>query len=99
MLVIKIELWPHGIEANKQTIGLARIFNDGTGTRSVGNYVFEMFRRNAKVPTGESRPQSVLRRGTLKGFPRLRESCWKLLFMLMASAYDGQPVEINGDGN
>lgn len=99
MLVIKIELWPHGQEDQAQTLGLARIFNDGTGTRTIGNYVFEMFRRNAKFPTGDSRPQTVLKRGVVRGFPRLRESCWKLLFLGMASAFDrdNTPVEIHDE--
>lgn len=38
MLVIKIELWPHGDEARRQTIATGVIVNDGTGSAEMANY-------------------------------------------------------------
>lgn len=44
MLVIKIELWPHGDESKKEDMGTAHIWNDGTGTRTSGNYGIKIFK-------------------------------------------------------
>ena len=38
MIVIKIELWPHGIRKKSREIGRIVIANDGTGTPTKGNY-------------------------------------------------------------
>lgn len=38
MIVVKIELWPLGDQAQARVIGQARIANDGTGTSELGNY-------------------------------------------------------------
>lgn len=38
MIVIKIELWPHGDRRRKKNIGTVVIANDGTGTPTRGNY-------------------------------------------------------------
>lgn len=38
LVVVKVELWPHGNEANARTLGRIEIANDGTGTLTHGNY-------------------------------------------------------------
>jgi hypothetical protein len=38
VLVVKLELWPHGDEARKQVIGTGIIVNDGSGSPTVGHY-------------------------------------------------------------
>lgn len=38
MIVVKIELWPHGNPETVREIGRIVIANDGTGTRELGNY-------------------------------------------------------------
>lgn len=38
MIVVKIELWPHGLRAKAREIGRVVIANDGSGTAESGNY-------------------------------------------------------------
>ena len=38
MVVVKIELWPHGNEEKAREIGRAEIWNDGTGNEKHSNY-------------------------------------------------------------
>jgi hypothetical protein len=38
MIVIKVELWPLGDESAKREIASGKIWNDGTGDHSTGNY-------------------------------------------------------------
>jgi hypothetical protein len=38
MIVVKIELWPHGIRDKAREIGRIVIANDGSGTKEEGNY-------------------------------------------------------------
>lgn len=38
MIMITIELWPHGQEERKRVIGTVKIVNDGSGTNQVGVY-------------------------------------------------------------
>lgn len=38
MLVVSIELWPHGDQAKAKPLGVAIITNDGTGDKVAGNY-------------------------------------------------------------
>lgn len=78
MLVIKIELWPLGDGCKAETLGVAKIVNDGTGTRSVGNYTLSIFRKGSS---------KVLKSGRISGFPRLRKGPWELLMLCLASAY------------
>lgn len=40
MLMIRVELWPHGEHQLARTLATLRIWNDGTGTADVGNYKF-----------------------------------------------------------
>lgn len=65
MLVVKIELWPHGSEAMKTVIGEARIANDGTGTAVLGNYDVQL----AHSGRYASRP-GVWKRGRVLGHAR-----------------------------
>lgn len=38
MVVVKIEMWPHGDETKMYPLGVITIANDGTGTTTTGNY-------------------------------------------------------------
>lgn len=42
MVVVKIELWPHGDESKARPLGVMHIINDGTGTVEAGNYDVEL---------------------------------------------------------
>lgn len=38
MVVVKIELWPHGDQTRRRMLGEMRITNDGEGDEDIGNY-------------------------------------------------------------
>jgi hypothetical protein len=79
MIVIKVEMWPRGVESRKREIGSLRIANDGTGTREIGNYTYDL--RGAKERTmGE---------GRVMGFARLREHVWDLITRVLEHAGRG----------
>ena len=68
MIVVKIELWPGGLEAGKQEIGRAEISNTGElGNGPVGNYEIRLM-KSAKYA---SRP-GIWKKGRLNGFVRER---------------------------
>lgn len=69
MLVIRIELWPHGDMARRKTIATGTIANTGTGTTTRGNYRVQL--RDAL-----GRPW---KRGIVEDFPRKRLLAWDLL--------------------
>ena len=71
MLVIKIELWPGGYEREAKEIGRAYLWNDGTGTETVGNYKGKILRKGSQT--------KVWREGRVLNFPRKRLKAWDLL--------------------
>ena len=75
MLVVRIELWPHGDMTRRKTLATGFIANTGTGTPTRGNYRVEL-----KDALG--RPW---RRGTVEGFPRKRLLAWDLLFRALSN--------------
>ncbi len=85
MIVVKLELWPFGVEANKVALGVAEIANDGTGTPDSGNYVAKLYKGTAK-----SRPW---KQATVKRFPRLQLSAWDLLHRVMRKAIEGEMTD------
>jgi hypothetical protein len=74
MLVIKIEIWPFGVEENKRPIGNLKIANDGTGDAETGNY-FAFFNDNRK---------DLIK---IKNFPRSVKDAWHLLYEVMKKEY------------
>ncbi len=80
MIKVTIELWPFGVESEKETLGEMFIWNDGTGTPGRGNYKFWWGRgRNSldelrSVKLGDKKPK-----GELKGFPRKSYSAFELV--------------------
>ena len=38
MVVVSIEIWPHGDQSQSRPIGKIQITNDGSGTRAKGSY-------------------------------------------------------------
>lgn len=79
-ITVKIELLPYGFEENKSTLGSAvieeleaKIYNDGTGTRTRGNYVFKFFDKLGRLRTT----------GEIKDFPRKELNAWSLLYLCL----------------
>lgn len=67
MLVIRMELWPHGVEAEAEVLATATIINDGTGGDGTGNsprgnYHVELYngRRSWKKCRVENFPRKKL---------------------------------------
>ena len=77
MIRITIEMLPKGDESRKRHLGTAVIGNDGTGTRTRGNYKIRLSRRG--------QPDSTWKSGSLQGFPRTRLGPWDLLFLALAA--------------
>lgn len=74
MLIVKVELHS-AITGEVSRIAEMRIANTG-GTRNLGDYAVDVFRgRDEKALTR----RTVLKRGTVKGHPRLREHVWNLV--------------------
>jgi hypothetical protein len=71
MIVVKIELWPYGNEAKKTEIGKMSIINDGTGSKSLGNYDVKVFK--------ETNLNKIWRQIKLLNFPRKQFGIWELI--------------------
>ena len=80
MLVIRIELWPHGNETRRKTVATGFIANSGTGTPTQGNYRVELSDALGRR----------WRTGTIEGFPRKRLLAWDLLTRALYSVLGGR---------
>lgn len=76
MIVVKIELWPWGEESRKVELGTARIWNDASGSSTVGNYGYEL----------KGKSGSPMGKGEVKDFPRQRLMAWDLLLRVLRDA-------------
>jgi len=79
MIVVKVELWPYGSEDMARTLGTAKIANDGTGSQDCGNYVAELYKESL-----DARPW---KRVKVKGFARLQNSVWELLYLVLVKGF------------
>lgn len=75
MIVIKVELWPHGDRDKAEKLGQMYIANDGTGTPTRGNYWFKLFDKSGRIK----------RKGEVKDFARKRFGVWKLLELCLTA--------------
>lgn len=73
MIVLRMELWPHGNEAEKETVATATIVNDGSGSPTVANYDVELF--NGK---------RLWKKCRVENFPRKKLLGWDVLCRAMA---------------
>lgn len=70
MIVVKVELWPHGHADQRRELGQGIIFNDLSGSWEQGNYRFSF---------SSPEDDSYVRAGNLQDFPRTRRNAWELL--------------------
>jgi len=70
-----IELWPFGDYYKTKTLSVATITNDGTGSKTEGNY-------KVKLSNGKN--------SEIKGFNREQDDAWKLLYLALESLYNGK---------
>jgi hypothetical protein len=89
MITVKIELWPHGREADAREIGRMYIANDGAGTRDRGNYRVAVCRRGSTAIPKPIHPAGVkaTRVGAVKNYPRLAYNVWRLIARALNSAF------------
>lgn len=78
MLVVKLEIWPHGNEASAREVGRLLIANDGTGTEAVGNYTAVMEDASCRLV------------GSVANFERKR-TVWRLVYRALWSCLSGVP--------
>lgn len=90
MLVVKVELWPHGDESRSKEIARTYIFNKG-GSHSRGNYGVRVCRKakSFKAPTPETWKQNkgIARTGEVLDYPRLSYNVWRLVLRALRSAF------------
>lgn len=83
MLVIRVELWPHGNKHRRKTLGTAVIANDGSGDWDRGNY--DVWVGDPKDPHDVIKDSAHSR---VEGFPRTRLGPWHLVFKALQSMCD-----------
>lgn len=76
MLKIPIYLRKFGIGEPEELASII-IWNDATGTKSVGNYKYKITHKNKEIGSGE-----------VKSFPRLRKNSVELLYLVLKSFYE-----------
>ncbi len=79
MVRVKIELVSRGDEERVTTLHIGVIANDGTGTRTRGNYDFVLSKRGSAA---------VYKRGRVEGFPRKVHTAWKLLYLVLKEIFE-----------
>jgi len=83
MLVIRIELWPNGLEKMKASLGTGMITNDGSGSTARGNYYCQFWRRTA----------SSIKRTKVISFRRMVDGPWDLLHQALHQLYIEERLE------
>jgi len=78
MIKVTVELCPFGSEKNKETLAEMKIWNDATGTKSIGNYCYKIFKKHSKT--------QIWRLGEVKNFKRLQLGVWDLLYLVLKDA-------------
>ncbi len=87
MIIIKVEVWRHGSPLNVKNIAEMKIWNDGTGTKTSGNY---------KATISKSNNKGQWKEGEAKGFPRLRLGIWDLTYRILHEILGQRNLITNG---
>lgn len=69
MIVVKLEIWPYGVEANARSLGKIEVHNDGTGSISRGNYLYKLRGQKSRL----------MSRGEIKDYARNAQHPWNLI--------------------
>jgi hypothetical protein len=75
MIVVKVELHPHGSARHSKEIGRAFIWNTGEGSIDSGTYEAEIHGKGPRIRSGQ-----------VKGFSRLKLGPWELLARALKEA-------------
>lgn len=77
MLVVKVELWPGGVEEEAETVGVMQIVNDKSGSYGRGDYDTRILKWGQ---VNES-----WKEGRIKDFPRAKLGHWDLVYRALKS--------------
>ena len=69
MIVVKLEIWPFGMEEYAETIGVMEIHNDATGTLTQGNYEYNL----------KGKSNHLMKSGRIESYPRKAYNTWNLI--------------------
>lgn len=93
MIVVKIEMWPHGDEDRRREIGRMYLANVG-GTAERGDYLVTVNRRGDQSchlqgdgAGGASVVGNVTRQGEVKDYPRLSYNVWRLITRALKACF------------
>jgi hypothetical protein len=84
MLKIRIELVRYGIIKTRD-FWCVDLWNDGTGNLSLGNYCFNIFRKNST--------RSVWKSGEIKNFQRKKKNVWYLLYLCLKQVFEDEDLK------
>lgn len=91
MIRVIVEIWPFGDESKKETIAIANIANDGTGTNNTGNYTFSMSKCGRGKEDADSKfLNRTWKQGKLLNFKRARYNAWYLVASCLNEALKKQ---------
>ena len=79
MIVITIELWPHGDSAKARILGRGSISNTGLGSHKLGSY------RAFFHSMGPGDPQT--RYASVSRFKRLEKGPWELTYLVLKQIF------------
>ena len=79
MIKVTLELIPFGLGKVK-SYWIADIWNDASGSKSLGNYEFKIYEKNSTF--------KIWKQGEVKNFQRLRWSVWYLLYLCLKTIYE-----------
>ena len=81
MIRVTIEMVPGGDSSKAYTLHKGVIANDTTGTTTMGNYDFVLSKRGGP---------GTYKSGRVEGFARKQEGAWKLLYLVLKEAFEGE---------
>ncbi len=97
MIVVRLELWPHGFEERKRSLGIATLVNDATGDDDTGNYEVHFGKAPGLSRAAVDDPHrlrsvksAVWRTASVRGFRRQQRGAWDLLYLALKDACEGR---------
>ena len=78
-IMIIAQLCPLGDETKARLLSTMKIWNDGTGTKTIGNYEFKIDR---------------ISMGSVKEFKRLQRNVWDLIYLCLKGSKIGKRNDV-----
>lgn len=85
MIVVRVEMWPQGDKTRAYPLALMTMTNDGTGSKTEGNYDVALSHAGIHYPPKDAPPDKVVWKiGRVEGFPRKHSPYHLILRALQA---------------